>query len=174
MKIHTSAMTLLSASVVAVVVAGLSCRESDAASRKESPAASQGGQAGTVGAHIEGNNFKIDTESGECKVGQECAAKVKLTATGGYHINKEYPYKLTMQADKSVDFLGKNESDKKVFSKPLGDFTGEEKEATMNVRFKPTAAGDVVLKGTYKMSVCSEQNCQLETKELTLEVKIKK
>ncbi len=166
MTIRLNAVTFFSASLLALFSAGLSCRESDAAARKQA--------SETVTAHLDGNNFKLDTESGECKVGQDCVAKVKLTATGAYHINKEYPYKLTMAPDKSVDFLGKGEKDKEIFSKPLGDFTAEEKEATMSVRFKPKTAGDVALKGTYKMSVCSEQNCQLETKEISLEVKIKK
>ncbi len=164
----------LSAALLAVAAFGLGCRESDAAGKKSVALASPEGaeSKGTISAHVDGKNFKIDTEVGECKVGAECTAKVKLAAQGGYHINKEYPYKILMAPDKNVDFLGKSE--KEIFSKTLGDFAAEEKEAVMTVRFTPKAAGDFVLKGNYKLSVCSEQNCQLETQEVALEVKSKR
>jgi hypothetical protein len=62
-----------------------------------------------------------------------------------------------------------------VFAKP-GDFREEgEKAATMTVAFKPTAApagGKVTLAGTYKMSVCSDANCQIEQTAISLAVPV--
>ena len=52
-----------------------------------------------------------------------------------------------------------------------------EKAATMTVTFKASAApegGKVNLAGTYKMSVCSDANCQIETTAIALAVPITK
>jgi hypothetical protein len=42
----------------------------------------------------------------------------------------------------------------------------------MTVRFKPSAAGDAKIAGTYKMSVCSADQCQIEVQPLVLNVKV--
>ncbi len=42
----------------------------------------------------------------------------------------------------------------------------------MTVRFKPTAAGDAKVSGTYKMSVCSAENCQIEQQTVSLNVPV--
>ena len=62
---------------------------------------------------------------------------------------------------------------KDTFSKAGGDFKKDgEKTGTMTVKFKPTAAKGKIV-GTYKMSVCSEQNCQLEQQEVAVDVDAK-
>ena len=44
---------------------------------------------------------------------------------------------------------------------------------TMTVKFKPSAKGNVTINGTFKMSVCSAQKCQLETQEISVTVTAK-
>jgi hypothetical protein len=125
-------------------------------------------------ARVEGNHFAIDLVAPVCEVGKPCAMSVRLQAQGDYHMNKEYPYKVTMNDVAGVEMLGKGPAN--VFAKPA-DFREEgEKAATMTVSFKPTAApkdGKVVLSGTYKMSVCSEANCQIEQQAISLAVAVK-
>lgn len=122
---------------------------------------------------IKGNNFVLTAATASCKKGEECALTLRLEAQGAYHINESYPYKFTpgKKDDKAlsenVEFVKEN------FSKAGGDFKKEgEKVATLTVRFKPTAAKGKIV-GTYKMSVCSEQNCQLEQQEIALDVDAK-
>jgi hypothetical protein len=116
---------------------------------------------------IDGPNFSLDVASTGCKAGSECTMTVKLTAAAEYHVNKEYPYKLTANTAPGLTFLGKKEPN--TFSKESGDFVEEgEKIGTMTVRFKPTAAGDTKIAGTYKMSVCSADQCQIEIQPITL------
>jgi hypothetical protein len=43
----------------------------------------------------------------------------------------------------------------------------------MKVKFKPAAKGNVTISGIYKLSVCSAQNCQLESQELSATVAVK-
>jgi len=156
----------------AIVLAAAGCsKDSEAASAPKETAQASEVKAGP---HIDGKNFKLDfAQSGECKAGAECSATIKLDAIGDYHINKEYPYKF--KADGAAfEFLGKDAAGKNVFSKGAGDFTIDgEKNATMTIHFKAAKAGSAPITGQYKMSVCSAQNCQLETQELSLNVSVK-
>jgi len=161
---------------VLAIAAGCSKDSEAAPSSKEAPGAANGAAAAGPGAgpRVDGKTFTIVfAQSGDCKAGAECVATLKLDALGDYHINKEYPYKF--KADGAgLEFLGKDAAGKNVFSKGAGDFTIDgEKAATMNVRFKAAKAGSSTITGQYKMSVCSAQNCQLETQEMALNVAVK-
>lgn len=122
-------------------------------------------------ARIDGNNFSLDVASTGCKAGSECAMTIKLVAAADYHLNKEYPYKFIAGAAPGVTFLGKK--DAATFAKDTGDFAPEgEKTGTMTVRFKPASAGEAKVSGTYKMSVCSADQCQIEVQPVTLNVPV--
>ena len=122
-----------------------------------------------VSKHIAGNNFTLDLASPGCKAGSECTMTVKLVATADYHVNKEYPYKFTATPAPGVEFLGK--PDAPVFTRAAGDFTEQgEKSGTMTIRFKPTTPGHPTIAGTYKFSVCSADQCQIEQEKLELTV----
>jgi hypothetical protein len=120
---------------------------------------------------ITGKNFTLDAASPGCRVDTPCTLTLHLAATGEYHVNKEYPYKFTATATPGVQFLG--HGDASTFSRASGDFHEDgEKTATMTVRFKPTAAGEARVGGTYKMSVCSAENCQIETQTVALAIPV--
>ena len=125
-----------------------------------------------AGSHVDGKNFKLDmAPAGDCKAGTACQVTVKLEALGEYHINKDYPYKLTLNAAPNVVFLGRDPAGVLTFSKSAGDFQIiEEHVATMTARLKPSAKGTTSLTGIYKMSVCSESNCQLEQAKIFLDL----
>ena len=120
---------------------------------------------------VGGNNFSLDLASPGCTAGSECAMTIKLVATADYHVNKEYPYKFIATPSASVAFLGKPEPNN--FTRASGDFIEEgEKTGTMTVRFKPSIAGDTIIAGTYKFSVCSADQCQIEQEKLELKVAV--
>lgn len=156
------AAALLVASIAAAVgVAATTTRDAQAA-------------AAAPSAKVTGKNFSLDFEAGDCKAGAECTATLKLEALGSFHINDNYPYKLKLGEVSGVELLGKDAAGKNVFSKQAGDFKKDgEKAATLTVHFKPSKAGPVTLAGQYKMSVCSEANCQLETQEVSTTVTVK-
>jgi hypothetical protein len=125
----------------------------------------------TARAHIEGKNFAIDVAAPGCAVGAECTMTMKLLPAGDFHINKDYPYKFLATPAPSVTFLGKGEAT--TFSKASGDFKEEgEKSATMTVRYKATAAGGAKVSGTYKLSVCNPDQCQIEQQPISLDVPV--
>ncbi len=164
----------------AVVIGVSACTRSEAAPKKDAPATtSPPGAAAAVplaAAHVDGKNFRLDfVAEGDCKVGGECRAVIRLEALGEYHINKEYPYKFKAETKREdVEFLGTDPAGKATFSKAAGDFKTEgEQKATMTVRFKAGAGGPLTIMGTYKMSVCSAQNCQLESQPISLDLAVK-
>lgn len=122
---------------------------------------------------ITGSHFTLDVASPGCVSGSACVVTVRLEANGGFHINKDYPYKLALNAAPNVEFLGSDPASSSTFSKSAGDFViNEEHVSTMTARFKPTAPGTANVSGVYKMSVCSESNCQLEQMKIALDVPV--
>jgi hypothetical protein len=94
-----------------------------------------------------------------CPVSSTCEAELVLTALGAYHVNTEYPTKFVPDAASGVRIEGE------------GTFkVGGEKHGTMRVRFTPTQPGTTKLVGTFKLSVCSEDNCEIESPKITLDV----
>lgn len=124
-----------------------------------------------VTARVPGKNFVLDATSTGCRVDAQCAMTIRLQTSGDYHVNKEYPYKFNATPGPAVQFLGTGDAN--TFSRAAGDFREEgEKTATMTVRFKPKAAGQAKVSGTYKMSVCSADNCQIEQTPVELSVPV--
>ncbi|MBN9165150.1 MAG: hypothetical protein BGO98_16315 [Myxococcales bacterium 68-20] len=121
--------------------------------------------------HVTGTNFTLDLASPGCKAGAECAMTIKLVAAGDYHVNAEYPYKFVASAAPGIEFLGKGEAT--TFTRAAGDFVEHgERSGTMTIRFKPTSPGEARVAGTYKFSVCSADQCQIEQEKLDLAVPV--
>ena len=96
---------------------------------------------------------------------------VKLVATGEFHINDEYPYRFKADDASGIEFLGTDTGGKNAFSKAAGDWQkSEERSGAMTVKFSPAERGTKTIGGTFKLSVCSAQNCLLEQRQLTASV----
>lgn len=111
-----------------------------------------------------GNNYFIDADqTGKCTVGANCGAAFTLVAVGAYHINDEYPYKWTADAAPGLVFRGLDGAGANVFSKAAGNWSQrDEKTGVMSATFTPSDRTSKKVSGTFKFSVCSAQNCQLE------------
>ena len=160
----------LSAATVLAIATG--CKDSSAT--EAHPSQNQSSVA--AGSHVDGKNFTLDAAAaGDCKAGAECHIAITLKAAGDYHINKEYPYKFKAEGS-GIEFLGSDAAGKNTFSKSAGDLVIDSadppKNATMTIKFKPAAKGTSTVKGTFKMSVCSAQNCQLETQDISVDVPV--
>jgi hypothetical protein len=168
--VDSACVALMILSAIAVV---------EVACSKDSAAATAAASAPPVpvsgGAHIEGNHFVIDAApAADCAAGASCAVAVKLVAQADYHVNQQYPYKFIASQTSGITFLGSDAANPNVFTKTAGDFTiGDEKTATMIVKFKPGQKGAVTIGGTFKLSVCSTQNCQLEQQDVAVNVTVK-
>jgi len=123
-----------------------------------------------------GDNFKVEGNQGNCTAGAECKVDLLLTAGTGFHVNKDYPYKFKANDVAGVEFTGTDAGGKNVFSKAAGDFVPDPKDehlGVMHVHFKAAKAGTVALSGTYKLAVCTSDNCQFKPVDISMNVTIK-
>lgn len=89
-------------------------------------------------------------------------------------MNKDYPYKLAMDAAPGADFLGTDAAGASTFTKAAGDFTVDaEKTGTMTVKFRPSAGGALALGGEMRLSVCNASNCMLDKARVTATVPVR-
>ena len=96
-----------------------------------------------------------------CAPGATCEARLVLTALGDYHVNQDYPFKFLGEPAPAVPVDGE------------GAFAiGDAKHGTMTVKFHPAAAGTAKLVGTFKLCVCSEETCEIETPRIELDVPV--
>jgi hypothetical protein len=130
----------------------------------------------SAGPTASGPHFTVAASAGRCAAGQECTMTIRLEASGGYHMNKEYPYKFVAAPAPDVEFLGKDAAGPATFSRAAGDYAeSSETVSTLTVRFKPGAQARgraSKISGTYKLSVCSAQSCQIEQAKLALDVPV--
>lgn len=119
-----------------------------------------------------GDHFAVAVSARtECPVGMECSGTITLTANGGYHINDEYPYRFLVDASPAVDWLT---SDGKGFGKTTGELKKTSATtAEVAFRYRGKQAGAARLSGTYKLSICSEANCQVETVPLAVGITVR-
>lgn len=104
-----------------------------------------------------GKNFHVDAAPlGPCAAGTPCVVAADLTAENGFKVNPEYPYKLV---EPSVPLAGAA-----TFT-PLSTHHGR-----LLVKFDRAAAGPSQLTGTFKLSVCSADVCQIEQVALAVAV----
>jgi hypothetical protein len=122
----------------------------------------------------EETDYTLATSSGDCVSGSPCTVSLRLAATSGYHINDQYPYKYIATNVAAVDFQGTDPQGKNVFSKSAGDFaTQGPGVGVMTVKFTPKTKGNVTIDGTFKLSVCSEANCKIDSATPSVTVAVK-
>jgi hypothetical protein len=99
-----------------------------------------------VFARSAGDHWTVEASApGDCQVGADCAATLRVRATGAYHVNREFPHKFIADAT-GVAF-------------PAGSrFTAFSYESdtagVLPVRFQGTAAGTATLSGSLRTCVC--------------------
>jgi hypothetical protein len=105
--------------------------------------------------------YRVDgAPQAACASGATCEARLRLTALGDYHVNKEYPFKFVADpAAVAVDGVGQFALD-------------GEKQGTMTIKFRPTAPGTAKLVGTFKLSVCSAETCEIESPKVELAIPV--
>ena len=98
------------------------------------------------------------------KVGQSLAATVKLQPKAPYKVNMEYPIKLTVNgtAGASPDKKVLRAKDAKKLDKKVAHFAPGTKCAK---------AGEHKISATFKLSVCTDKQCELKTEKISWVVK---
>lgn len=115
----------------------------------------------------DGPAFSVTPVHASCEQGKTCSASIRLTAMNGYHLNKEYPYRFTVESKGECEFA-KTTFTKDDFQKQ-SDTTG-----VMPVTCTaPKKSGKFPFSGTFKFSVCTDEKCLIESATVSLQANVK-
>jgi hypothetical protein len=98
------------------------------------------------------------------KVGEPGQVEILLVAKAPFKVNQEYPYSFSLQESEGLSFASMKITKDAVKL--------EEKRATMTVPFTPKAAGERTVAGTFKFSVCTDEQCLIKKHDLGVAVKV--
>jgi DsbC/DsbD-like thiol-disulfide interchange protein len=117
---------------------------------------------------------KLAIESpADAKAGAETTAKITVTPASGYHVNTEFPIKLTLTAPDGVT-LAKTEFKAGGPSKDKGDAdTLEESQLLLGVKLTAAKSGSYTINGTFKFAVCDKDSCRPKKESIAIQVAAK-
>ena len=96
-----------------------------------------------------------------CASGATCEARLVLTALGDYHVNQDYPFKFVGDPARAPAVEG------------TGTFALDSaRQGTLTITFRPGGPGTARLVGTFKLSVCSDETCEIEAPKLELAIPV--
>lgn len=131
------------------------------------------GSSGKEKVMATGARTVADTESYTVKlaspakvaVGAKGSATLEITPKKGWHLNDEFPYKLTVAAPAGAKVAKPEQGKKDTVS-----FSHEKMKWAID--FEASAAGDKAFTGKVKFAVCTETSCDPKKEELAFNVKV--
>ena len=109
----------------------------------------------------------------DAKAGSEAVAKITVTPGKGYHVNTEYPIKLTLAQPTGVA-LAKTDFAAGGRDKGKGDAdTLDEKALAFAVKLTPSASGSYTISGKFKFAVCDADQCLPKKENIAITVAAK-
>lgn len=110
-----------------------------------------------------GFDLSLDAPKAALKAGQAGSVEVVLTAKAPFHVNDKYPIKLKLKETPGVKYenltIGKDA------------VKLEAMKAVMPVSFTPEA-GKRTVAGQFSFSVCTEDKCLMEKRDLSIDVNV--
>jgi len=97
--------------------------------------------------------------------GQPGEAEIVLSAKPPYHVNDKYPYKFKLKEAAGLKFANLVVAKESVKFEPL--------RATVPVAFTPESAGPHTVSGQLSFSICTDDKCMIEKRDLALAVEAK-
>ena len=133
-----------------------------AAASSEAPSA----PAAKASSRVSESQFDVAiAPSGAYQAGKEGTVEVVLEAKPPFHVNDQYPIKFKVKEGPGVKYAAA------VVGKDKAKL--EAMKATMPVAFVPEAAGQHTVGGQLSFSVCTEENCLMEKRDLSVVVDVK-
>ena len=122
--------------------------------------------------HPEEGKLAIEPPA-DAKAGAEAVAKVTVTPSAGYHVNTEYPTKLTLTSPQGVT-LAKTEFVAGGHDNAKGDADAlDEKQLAFAVKLTPAASGSYTINGSFKFAVCDQNQCLPKRETIAITVAAK-
>jgi hypothetical protein len=109
----------------------------------------------------------------DAKAGTEAVARITVTPAAGYHVNTEYPTKLTLVSPSGVT-LAKAELVAGGHDKAKGDADAlDEKQLVFAVKLTAAASGSYTINGNFKFAVCDPAQCLPKREAISIVVAAK-
>jgi len=120
----------------------------------------------TLGTAVAGDLYDLNIKSPSAKANERAVVKVSIAPKGAYHVNTEYPVKLTLTAPDGVklDKEKQTKGDAKRFEKAGLDF---------EVGFTASGAGKKSFTGELKFAVCTDTDCKPSSEKVAFDVDVK-
>lgn len=151
----------LAAIALAVAVAAPACKKDrEPAAAAPSAAAARG--PGMPEPLATGASYRVDLgPRTPCAAGAPCEARLVLSALGGYKVNREYPFKFVADPAPGVAVDG------------TGAFAFDDaKTGTLTLAYRAERGGPARFAGTFKLSVCTDESCIIESPKLAFELPV--
>jgi hypothetical protein len=122
--------------------------------------------------HLHPDEGTLTIDKAEGKAGSELTSNIKVTPAGAYHVNVEFPIKLTLEPPTGVK-LAKAEFTAGGMDKSQGDAVSFSEQAlAFAVKATADKAGTYDIKGTFKFAVCTNNNTQCLAKKQPITVTV--
>ena len=109
----------------------------------------------------------------EAKAGAEAVAKITVTPGAGFHVNTEYPTKLTLTSPQGVT-LAKAQFVAGGHDKAKGDADAlDEKQLAFAIKLTPATTGSYTINGDFKFAVCDASQCLPKRETIAITVAAK-
>jgi hypothetical protein len=131
----------------------------------DAPALVPAAGPGATAKYDEGKFVLTLETAGAVTAGKSSVVNVVLVANPPFHTNKEYPYKFKGKDAEGVKFTAP------VVTKDAAKL--EAQRLTMPVSFTAEKAGKATVAGQFAFSVCTEETCLIEKRDLSLTVDVK-
>ncbi len=110
------------------------------------------------------------TSPADAKAGAEAIARITVTPATGYHVNTEFPTKLTLEAPAGVT-LAKAEFKAGGSDKAKGDAdVFEEQSLELGIKLTAAKSGSYTINGTFKFAVCDKDSCRPKKETIAIQV----
>lgn len=146
---------------LAAAVAAPACKKDrEPASTGPSPATARG--PGMPEPLATGASYRVDLgPRTPCAAGATCEARLVLAALGGFKVNREYPFKFVADPAPGVTVDG------------TGTFAFDDaKTGTLTLAYRAERGGPARFAGTFKLSVCTDESCIIESPKLAFELPV--
>ncbi len=170
--------------LAAVLLAVVACKKADSTKPSGSPpggnraAATGGGDRGAPGGAIKGgaegggpaapnapdDQYQVEAVAVTGAPGAETVARVVVRPGKGFHMNKDYPTKLSLELPAGV-------TSAKAVLEPADAEAFDDNQLAFAVKLTPASAGDYSIPGTLKFAVCTESTCNPKKHAIALALK---
>jgi hypothetical protein len=137
--------------------------DAPASSKAGSPAAEAPAPGVQAASKVSDSTFELTFAGKDSyETGKPADATITLDAKAPFHVNDKYPYKFKLKEAAGLKFPSP------VVGKDAAKL--EKSRVTMNVGFVPETPGKHTIAGVLSFSICTDDKCLIEKRDLSLDV----